>query len=60
MTHHYTDKNPMSEARRNAIHGPLEVERRKEFISWIGLALVGLVTGIVLFLALVADLKDVA
>lgn len=58
MTHHYTDKNPMTEARRNAIHGPLEpMDSRKESIAWIVLA--GFAFGVFGFLACVADLPGV-
>lgn len=34
MTHLQTNKNPMTEARRNAIHGPLEPMKARERYGW--------------------------
>lgn len=59
MSHLYATRNPMSEARRNVVHGPLEpleYDARRDVIGLL-IAIPVLVGAVVLFLVCVGAWK---
>ena len=60
MTHQST-RNPMSEARRNAVHGPLHPMEQERDLAWLGAVLCALsaVVSIYGFIALARWLSEI-